>query len=675
MLKKLQYSLLTILTFTVPLFFLNLTQEFFVTNKFYLLSIGVLIISALTALLLLGKNKLTYRLTPFDKPFALLIAAYGLSVLITTPNKIHAFLSVPAGFGLLIALTLLYLLLTHIRKHKDQTSLPFLTAVSAAAVIAAVLRIIYVINPLAAVSLPDNLSVIAQPLFTPLGTQFELAILLGFFALVGITKAYEVFAGKAQSIRIKLTVSTFTLVVIFALIATISALVKPDAGSVLPPTDTSWFATIETLKNPSTALFGVGVDNFSSMFTRVKPAAYNLTNLWQVSFNQSRSHVLHIWTETGLFGLAAVLILIGYLLKELITLHKRRHRHARILMISASYLLAIFFLLPPNFTTIFLLVIIFAAVARSSMQSQDSINGKAARYITISQSSIATKTFAITLLILISATVLLLSRTYASELTFKRSLNNLSSGNLQAAYSLSRKAAVLNPYNESFRRSFSQVNLFAAQNVAQKEKPSDQDRTTAANAIQSSIQEAKAAIALNPDRTQNWENLAIIYRNLLTVAQGADAWTIASYNQAIRSDPRNPILRLSLGSVYYSTKNYQQAAQTYAQSVNLKPDWANARYNLAWALFNAKQYTQAAREMQIVTRLVEQGGDDFEKASSDLKDFLKKLPSQKVSTDEAELAPGDKGKDQTPLELPTEPETGLDKPLELPQEAGPTENK
>jgi tetratricopeptide (TPR) repeat protein len=75
-------------------------------------------------------------------------------------------------------------------------------------------------------------------------------------------------------------------------------------------------------------------------------------------------------------------------------------------------------------------------------------------------------------------------------------------------------------------------------------------------------------------------------------------------NQAIALDPVNPRLRLDLGGIYYALGNYQAAAQVFSQAVNLKPDYANAHYNLAQSLKQLKVDDQALAQLQLTASLV-----------------------------------------------------------------------
>ena len=242
---------------------------------------------------------------------------------------------------------------------------------------------------------------------------------------------------------------------------------------------------------------------------------------------------------------------------------------------------------------------------------------------------------------LLVASFYLLARAYLAEFYFKKSL---AVKNVKEIYDYQRLAIITNPFIERFRLSFSQTNLLIANSLAIKvntpevepnlhdntsgvNELSAQDRQTISKAIQAAIEEAKAAVRLNEKRAANWENLAMVYRHLLNTADGADAWAISSYQRAIVLDPQNPKYRLDLGGVYYTLKNYDQAQRLFEQAASLKPDWPNAHYNLAWALFQKEDYQRAISEMQTVLSLLDKQKDkaDYEKAKKDLKEFKLKI--------------------------------------------------
>jgi len=268
---------------------------------------------------------------------------------------------------------------------------------------------------------------------------------------------------------------------------------------------------------------------------------------------------------------------------------------------------------------------------------------------------------------IIIGTGYLLSRAYASEYFFKKSADGVVNNDIKKVYDNQRQAVILNPYIERFRSNFSQTNLLIANNLAQKKANTitEQDKQTITQAIQAAISEAKAVVALNPQKAENWQNLALIYLNIINAAQGADSWTISAYQRAILTDPQNPSYRVGLGGVYYSMKKYDDALKFFEQAISLKPDWPNSNYNYAWANFQVKNYPQAVNAMQNTLSLINPKTNkaDYEKVQKELDDFKKMLPK------EEEKKQG--GNTQSDLNLPTPPAAQISPMIELPKDASP----
>ena len=269
----------------------------------------------------------------------------------------------------------------------------------------------------------------------------------------------------------------------------------------------------------------------------------------------------------------------------------------------------------------------------------------------------------------------MLGKIYMSEYLFQKSLTT---NNLKGVYDTMRTAVSLNPYNERLRTNFAQVNLLIANTVAgnaTKNKDgqpqlSETDRQTVSQAIQASIDEAKAVVSLNPSKATNWELLATIYRSIVGVVQGADTWTVSAYQRAIVLDPQNPSYRVALGGVLYGFKQYDDSSRLFEQAVNLKPDWPNAQYNYAWSLYQKADYTNAAAVMQSTVSLLNPTKDaaDYKKATADLVEFKKKVPetTQTQGTDTT----GTTQKKET-LSLPPTTVPQVEPKISLPKTASP----
>lgn len=624
---KIKKGLVTFLLFLFPLFFLTTTQEFFVTNKLYLLCFGVLILLSISTIEFLQSKKFVFIKTPFDIPLGLFILASGLSIIVSSPNKIGALFNTNFGFLEIFAVSILYYYASRFWNSQDRP----LQILSISSLFLSIITIIFFFQPFKNIALPNYLEFLKNSAFNPIGGQLDLVMFLGFFMIFGAVKIYkQTIADKQNSFTFYL-ISTFLCFI--ALSFSLFTLLKPYGQGAsqslqniqLPPLRLSWFAAAETLKNPVTALFGVGIDNYSSMFTKVKDFIYVQSPLWQInSFSLARSTMLHIFTETGILGFFAFLLILYSHLRQ-------ANRESR-LLIYLVILTAILF--PPSLTLLLLLFMLLAA----------SINVPEKHEYSYQFSSLFPFVITINLffLALLIGSFYFLGRAYASEYFFKSSLFAYVNNDAKHLYDSQRNAIVLNPYIERFRINFSQTNMTISNNIAAKitnqsinqTEPSEkapqlteQERQVITQAIQAAISEAKAAVTLNPQKAQNWENLATIYRNIILVIQGADSWTVSSYQRAIVLDPQNPIYRLNLGGVYYQLGNFDEAVKLFEQSIVLKSDWPNAHYNLAWALYKKNDYQKAATEMQNALSFLDEKTDstDYQRAKKELEEFKTKL--------------------------------------------------
>lgn len=662
-------SLITkLLLLITPLFFLPVTREFVVISKLYLFIYAVVMLLILSLVTLIVQKKIVWSKNVMTNGLFLFIIAAALSVVIMSPNKMQALFLPYFGFITILAMGIYYLYLSKAARENSKSILYYL---SASGFIAGIISIVFFVQPFRALELPSNLTFLQNPLFNTVGSQFDFIIFLAFsitsmiLYFVESRKASDTEKNK-KPVIFYVFFTTVVIALAIQLYQVISAVFIAGNGVILPPFSTSWFAAIEILKNLQTALFGVGIGNFASVFTQVKDVSYNATDLWQISsFNVSRSVFFHILTELGVLGaigIGFVLFTIAKYLKEVPT-------KAKVLI---GFSLVTFLLFPPSFIVWFMFFVALAyyvAFIPENKESMYEVNLQ--KIIPLFISSV------LVFAVFIIGIVYFTSVTFASEVIFKNALDAITNNDVEKLYEQQQRAIILNPYNEDFRKSFSQTNLIIANNIAAQDPAeiSDADRETITQAIQAAIAESKAAVTLNPQKVSNWQYLASIYRNIINVAQGADVWTVASYQRAILLDPQNPVYRLELGGVYFLLEAYDDAQRLFEQAVTLKPDWANAHYNLAWTYYRQENYAAAVRQMEQVLTLLdrEEAKADFEQAQKDLEEFRNALPTQEVvpaqeASPSAEVQDGDSNPE---LLLPTPPEASLESQIELPEEASP----
>src|SRR4030042_4103220 len=122
MLEKFINWTLIILVGLIPLFFLPFTSEFYEFNKNILLFCFVLVLLILWAVKIILAKEVKFRRTVFDLPCLAMAGAFILSTIIAAPNKLET-LWLPNGTGTIIALTLLYFVISNNLKKNDQTKI------------------------------------------------------------------------------------------------------------------------------------------------------------------------------------------------------------------------------------------------------------------------------------------------------------------------------------------------------------------------------------------------------------------------------------------------------------------------------------------------------------------------------------------------------------------------
>ncbi len=232
------------------------------------------------------------------------------------------------------------------------------------------------------------------------------------------------------------------------------------------------------------------------------------------------------------------------------------------------------------------------------------------------------------------------TKVYAAHYYFKKSFDAVAKNQGTQAYNLQMKTIQTFPQSDIFRVAYSQTNLALANALARQENLSDEDKNNIRQLILQAIREAKAATALAPQSVQNWENLARTYSQLINFANGADQWAINSYSQAIRLDRFNPRLILDAGGLFYNLQKFDEATGLFQVAINLKPDYANAYYNLAAALREKKDYQNAIAALKKALELVPKDSNDYAKAQADLTQ-LENLAQKAPLKEEEEVKEGE----------------------------------
>jgi len=515
----------------------------------------------------------------------------------------------------------------------------------------------WIINSLFNLQLPNTL------VFHPAGSAFIAAQIL-LVSLIA-TLAWLISTRKVTLPRL------LAIVVITGGLAANAWVLLPGkiAHPPLLPYTASWSIALDVLRSPSSALIGIGPENYGAAYSIFKPAWLNKTNLWNIQFTQGSNMPFTILTSAGLIGLVAWALLWLATAKQV----KANLRQPTVLTIGIS-LLTIFILqllFAPNVVMIALMTWLMAFLIAATREKhlrvhaftlsivdnpfvgEHTATGQVTRYLSLVVGG--------ALILAISAG--LIRGFWATHLIFRSALA-MQKNNAVEVYNLQQRATQLNPYSDTYRRQYALTNIQIAAALSNKANATTEEQQQVTELIQQAIREARAATLIGADDTKNWQVLGQIYRNLIGVASDANQWATSTYAQAIQTASNDPSLRIELGGIFFAQGQYDQALGLFQQAIALKPDMPNAYYNAANTLIQLKQFEQAKAAYQQTLALLPANSDSYVKASQELEAVEKVLEQQKKANPEKtdQAANGQTGSSPMPSILNqtvTQPESTL----------------
>lgn len=662
-----------------PIFWLPLTVDPFNWPKNALLvGLAMLLVLAWTVRLLSSGGALAVAKTPFTFPLILLAGSYivslfGAAVNSSSLSQVEAAV-LPMGAGTIVAMTVVYLLLTGplTKENRRLTALGAL-ALAGGAVLAGAVSLISFFSIFPALPKPF----VATGNFISL-LPFLVVVLAGVLAHGWFSLAEN--GGQRVSALISVLVGLLLGLLVFGNIWKI--LPSFRAAFTFLPYPAGWQVAAETLK--MSPLWGMGPTNFLTAFSLGRPVSLNADPaLWNFGFFVSSNTPFHLLATVGIIGFLAYAILALLIVKTALSHFRQLSALGKGISVALLLTIAWQLLLPPTLVgwwVFFALLILLAMTLRSASSGEVEeiqIGTPVANFVGPAPGK-GVRLGGIVAVVTIVALVPFLyfsARALAAELAFRRAMEAVTANNGGEAYNKLNEAIGLNPFIEAYHLSYGQVNLAVANSLAAKKDLNETDRTNITQLIQQAIREGKAAVAINQNKATNWENLTSIYRSLINFAQGADQWALAAARQAAILNPTDPNSRLNLGGIYYSLGDYDSAINFFQQAVLLKPDWANAHYNLAVALREKKGLGGAIAEMQTAISLVPAGSDDASRANGELKalqEAAEATKSGRVSPrPTSKPSPSPRAAQSTELEKPQPlPTPVLKPPLNLGTESG-----
>lgn len=396
---------------------------------------------------------------------------------------------------------------------------------------------------------------------------------------------------------------------------------------------TSWQVAISSFRDHP--YVGSGPSTFSFNFTAYKPVEFNHSPYWQLKFDHPANEFLLFLSNLGGLGLLGLILLLALFLKvalPVLSLPRRwqsinspEHQLTTGLALSGTIF---WLLLALHFATVVVWVMGLLVLGLLMISSHHTK--------TISFSS---KTTPVILLLLLTLSVTLggawLGRFFLSDYHHRLALKAIGQNDARLTYQELLIAETLSPNYDLYRANLAQTNLALASGLASLKQASPSGSLTEADKqhikilLSQAISEAQAATALSPRNATNWQILGIVYQQLTSVTPEAAQFALDAYGRAIQRDGANPNLRLNVARIYYFIKNYDLAIKFFHDAITLKPDFANAYYNLSITYRDKGDNATAINLAKKLLSLLDPKSADYQLAS----DYLASLQSNQNTSD------------------------------------------
>ncbi len=644
--KIITYLLLAVAVIT-PLLFFNQTTEFYEMPKMFFLVVATVVLVGLWIFSWIVKGKVIINRTPLDIPLLVLLVVVLLSTYFSANIYPAIYGSLPRVHGSAVSwVTYILLYFVAASNLKGIAEIKnFLYALMGGAVVVALVTLaaffklylpfdfaqavnftptgssfstaalLLMLLPLPLLSLAKQNKYLPIPvsLFLTILFSAVIALISSLWVDVLLVLVYALTAFVAKPHQVKKTLGVFLVPVATTALVFILAY-APFPGNVVQsleanfpkeiqlPLEVSWKISASAFRDAP--FIGTGPSSYLFNFTAYKPLEFNQLNVWSFSFDTAFNEFLQVLGTLGFFGFMGLLVLSlvviahGWRLLSANTASQAQDV-SRILTtgLAISGLTTIALLLVHATTLVSFVIMLF--VLASFMMSQDHVREKVLEFsIGIKALTSENKQFDLfpivvfIVYLILAVPVLFKTASVAMADYYHRQALSQANKNGTLTYQYLQKAEQLAPEMDLYRVDMAQTNFALANALALQKGPTkdnpqgtltNSDKQTIQTLLSQAINEGRVSVVLSPRSARNWEVLASIYQNITGVAQNALAFALDAYNAAIQRDPVNPALRLSVGGIYYAVKNYNLATRFFTDAINLKPDYANAYYNLALA--------------------------------------------------------------------------------------------
>lgn len=382
---------------------------------------------------------------------------------------------------------------------------------------------------------------------------------------------------------------------------------KFDQTEISLPWQLSLDVSSDTLKEKP--LFGAGPNRFGSEFLLHKPQILNPSNFWNLEFSTGSGFIPSFIVTQGVFGIISwILFLVFFFALGIKTLKKRNDSYENFASLStfliSSFLWMTFLIYNPSHVIMFF-AFIMTGLFISTAGSDSIIPVKNYTRWTMIIASVSIIILALWTVVYVKKAVAL-GYFQGGIGMLKDSGQNKNLDNIGDKF----KAALSWDKSDIYYQALSEITILKVNNLAQQiqsqdPKSIDQELVKKIGLlIDESVSYNQKAIELDPTNYYNYISLARI-SEIASTLQIPNAYENAknSYINALKLNPLNPSIYLSLARLDASKNNVADAQKFIGAALQLKQNYIEAIFLLAQIQINQGQIKDAITSVQVATQI------------------------------------------------------------------------
>ena len=334
-------------------------------------------------------------------------------------------------------------------------------------------------------------------------------------------------------------------------------------------------------------ILGTGVETFAYSYYQFRPVEHNLVSEWDFLYNKAHNEYLNFAANTGTLGLTAYLFLIatiiGYFVKKI-----------RTSFLHLAFLAGIVSILVTNFFGFSVVGVSLQLFLYPAMAVSLAIPEK--KRLTSPKNLATLQKYGVVFLSLVALYFLYsIARYWLADLNYSygKSLNDTS--DLTSARARLVNAIKLSPKEAVFWDELSQTDTELAVALFEANEKDKADEF-----VKASLGETANATFLSPRNINLKRNQASVFIKLSAIDSAYLEKARDALLEALTYAPTEAKLFYNLGLTYLRLGDYDNAVKTLEKTINMKPNYRDARLALALSLIDLGEKTRAKEELNYI---------------------------------------------------------------------------